>query len=92
MALLSLIVMRQNISVAITLSYMTTPFMMAAPLCAIYGMCVGHVKHGLLLLAAMSLMIGLFYWVTFGASQAAAMRGLQQMLEQQRRQFPGFPH
>jgi hypothetical protein len=61
-ALIELIVLQQNMFAAAIPIYMATPFMTAAPLCAIYGMCVGHVKHGLLLLGAMSLMIGLSYW------------------------------
>jgi hypothetical protein len=77
LALIGLVVMRENLFAAMAVVYVAAPFITAAPLCAIYGMCVGHVKHGLLLLAAMGLMMGLSYWMV-----VHAMFG----------QIPGFPH
>ncbi|HUJ08713.1 MAG TPA: hypothetical protein VL171_01685 [Verrucomicrobiae bacterium] len=97
--LVGLIVLRENMLAVVTLFYMATPFITAAPLCAIYGMCVGHVRHGLLLLGAMSLMIGLSHWVFFRESMAmlgASQQQIQQMMQQQMQQFqkqiPQFPH
>ena len=81
--LVVLVVLQQNLFVALGFLYMAIPFMVAAPSCAIYGMCVGHVKYGLLLLAAMSLLIGLFCWM----GERAAFRGVQEQMEQQLQQF-----
>ena len=68
--LVFLLVLQKNLMVAPIALYMATPFLTAAPLCAIYGMCVGHVKQGLLLLAAMSLGIGISYWAVLSSTQA----------------------
>jgi hypothetical protein len=90
MALVGLIVVRENMFAAVTLFYMAAPFMTAAPLCAIYGMCVGHVKHGLMLLVAMSLMLGLSHWMVFRESMAmiqGSQRQFEQMMQQQMQQF-----
>jgi len=77
---------------------MASPFLTAAPLCAIYGMCVGRVKHGMMLLIAMSLMLGLPHWIVFKQSMAMvedSQRQMQQLIQQQMQQFqkqlPQFP-
>src|SRR5580692_480489 len=49
------LVLRQNVSWALIFFYTSVPFLFAPLLCAVYGMCVGHVKAGLLVLVGLSL-------------------------------------
>jgi hypothetical protein len=61
----------------IAFPYVTAPLTAGVALCAIYAMCIGHVKHGLLLLAGLTLLIALYCWIL-----------LHSMLGQ----LPRFPH
>lgn len=55
------LMLRQNPLWTHVLLFASMPFMFAPLLCAAYGMGVGHVKQGLLVLAALALAIGLYY-------------------------------
>lgn len=58
------LLLRQGVFWAgIVFMFASTPFMIAPLLCGVYGMCVGNVKHGLLVVAGLALIIGLSYWV-----------------------------
>ncbi|HUJ09260.1 MAG TPA: hypothetical protein VL171_04480 [Verrucomicrobiae bacterium] len=92
MGLIFLILMRQDFFAAAAILYVAGPFAAAAPLCAIYGMCVGHVKHGLLLLGAMGFLMGLSYWAVVRESMNAAASIQQQMFQQMQKQIPQIPH
>lgn len=81
-----LIVLHQSLMGVPIVLYMAAPFLGAAFWCATYGMCVGYVKHGLLLLAAMSLAIGIFYGA-FLNSMPSSVRDMQRQIDQQFRQF-----
>lgn len=61
----------------IAFPYVAAPLTAGVALCAIYAMCIGHVKHGLLLLAGLTLLIALYCWIL-----------LHSMLGQ----LPRFPH
>ena len=41
------------------------PFVIASLLCAVYGMCIGHVKQGLLIVAGLAVITGFSYWAMF---------------------------
>jgi hypothetical protein len=41
------------------------PFVIAPLLCAVYGMCLGHVRQGVLIVAALALILGGSYWLMF---------------------------
>ena len=86
----ALIAMHQDFTLTPVLSSMATPFLVAALLCAVYGMCIGQVNQGLLLVAGLSLILGLFFWVYFRAIPSPT--DVQRQIEQQMRQFPQFPH
>ena len=93
--LVGLSVMRQNLQLGVAILYASTPFLIAPLLCAVYGMCLGHVRHGLLVLAALSLIIAMSYWAGISIVTlvgADTQRQLQQMLQQQMQGLPkGFP-
>ena len=72
-----LITIHQSFTASQFVVLMAMPFLGAAPWCAIYGMCAGQVKHGLLLLAGMSLALGLFYWA-FLNSMPSLIRDMEQ--------------
>jgi hypothetical protein len=65
--------------------FMAVPFLTGALLCAIYGICQGSIKHGLALLAIVSVLIALIMvgqlWVAAQMS-ADAQRRIQQMFQQ----------
>jgi hypothetical protein len=67
----------------------------AAFLCAVYGMCIGHVRHGLLVLAGLALIFSLSYWAGISMVMlvgADAQRQMQEMFQQQMQGLPkGFP-
>ncbi len=63
--IVGLLAARQNILWAEIFLYASTPFLIAPLLCAVYGMCVGHVRHGLLVLGGLTLIIGLSCWFMF---------------------------
>jgi len=73
---------RQNILWAGVFFYASTPFVLAPLLCAVYGMCVGHVRDGLLLLAGLALIIGLSCWFIFSPFVQMGGGGMQQLMKQ----------
>ncbi len=93
--LVGLCVLRQNLQLGVALLYASTPFLIAPLLCAVYAMCVGHVRHGLLVVAGLSLIIAMSYWAGISMVMlelADAQRQMQQMLQQQMQGLPkGFP-
>ena len=80
------IAVHQNFILAPILLYVAIPFFVAALLCAVYGMCIGQVNQGLLLVAGLSLVLGLFFWILF-RTILPSPTGIQRQLEQQMRQF-----
>lgn len=57
------------------------PFVIAPLLCAVYGMCAGQVRDGLLVLVGLALIIGLSCWLMFSALVPPNGEGMQQMLK-----------
>ena len=80
----------QNMFVGMAFFWMGIPFFYAQSLCAIYGICKGHVVHGLLLLGALSLAIGLTCWFLPRAVENDAQRQTQEMQKQIERQMRQF--
>jgi len=78
--LVCLITIHQNLMAFQIVLFMAMPFLGAAPWCAIYGMCVGHVRHGLLLLAAMCLAHGIFYSAFLNSISSIGGNMIQQMM------------
>jgi len=93
--LVGLLALRQNPQLGVAFLYASAPFLIAPLLCAVYGMCAGHVRHGLLVLAGLSLIIGMSYWAEISMMTlvgADAQRQMQQMLQQQMQNFQkAFP-
>ncbi|HVM61553.1 MAG TPA: hypothetical protein VMV72_11885 [Verrucomicrobiae bacterium] len=79
-------VARQNFLLAYGVLIPCEIFGVAAFLCAVYAMCIGHVKHGLLVLAGLALIAALSWWLVI--TMAGAI--VQQMMEQPQKGFP-FP-
>jgi DNA-directed RNA polymerase subunit RPC12/RpoP len=93
---LGFLVLRQNILLAESVLIPCEIFGAAAFLCAVYGMCVGYVKHGLLILGCLALITGLSYWIMVsimvGPIGTATQRQMQEMLQQQMQNFQkAFP-
>jgi hypothetical protein len=88
-------VLRQNMLLAFSVLIPCEIFGAAAFLCAVYGMCAGHVRHGLLVLAGLALIASTSWWIAVSTAMlvgADAQRQLQQMLQQQMQGLPkGFP-
>jgi predicted RNA-binding Zn-ribbon protein involved in translation (DUF1610 family) len=59
------VLVRQNFLWSGIIIIANMPFVIAPILCGVYGMCIGHVKHGLLLVSGVALILGLSYWLTF---------------------------
>jgi DNA-directed RNA polymerase subunit RPC12/RpoP len=79
--IVGLLLLRQNMSWALIFFYASAPFLIAALLCAVYGMCVGHVREGLLVLGGLSVIIGLSYWLIFSALATPSGEGMQQLIK-----------
>jgi predicted RNA-binding Zn-ribbon protein involved in translation (DUF1610 family) len=75
------LVLRQNVLWASIFFYVSAPFLIAPLLCAVYGMCAGHVREGLLVLAGLSLIIGLSCWLMYSAFSPPSGEGMQQLLK-----------
>jgi hypothetical protein len=75
------LLLHQNMSWALIFFFASAPFFVAPLLCAVYGMCVGHVRHGLLVLGGLALIIGLSYWLIFSALVAPGGEGMQQLMK-----------
>lgn len=63
--LVGLMLVRQNLLWSGVILVANLPFMIASLLCAVYGMCIGHVKQGILIVAGVALISVVSYWVTF---------------------------
>ena len=67
------------------------PFVAAPLLCAVYGMCIGHVRQGVLILAALAFILGGSYWLMFRPvvqpSSADIQRQMEEMQKQMQRMF-----
>lgn len=92
LGIIGFIVVHRNMFAALAFVYMAMPFITAQVLCATYGICQGHVKHGLLMLSGLAVVIGLAYWILMASmlnavqdSNAALQR---QMLELQKQMLP----
>jgi hypothetical protein len=62
------------------------PFMFAPMLCAVYAMCIGHVRSGFSILVGLALTIGISYWVIFspiGQPGPGALRRQAEEMQQQ---------
>lgn len=79
------IALHEDFRLVFILVYIATPFLVAALLCAVYGMCIGQVNQGLLLVAGLSLVLGLFYWISFRTIPSPT--DIQRQVEQQMRQL-----
>jgi hypothetical protein len=84
------IVSDQEPFVAVAVAVSGAPFEAATLVCAIYGLCIGQIKHGLMLLSVMAFILGLSYWVTLGRNQRAALQSLQQMQHQMEQRLQQF--
>jgi phage FluMu protein Com len=73
---------RQNILWSGIFLYASMPFVFAPLLCAVYGMCVGHIKHGLLLLGGLALILGISCWLMFSPLLLPSGGGMQQLMRQ----------
>jgi phage FluMu protein Com len=82
MEIVGLLVARQNMLWGTTLFYASLPFFFAPFFCAVYGMCMGHVRDGLLVLVGLSVIIGFSYWVMVSALVQSYGAGMQQLLKQ----------
>jgi len=80
-----LIAVHEDTRLVLILAYMATPFLVAALLCAVYGMCIGQVNQGVLLVAGLALVLGLFFWILF--SWIPSPTDMRHLMEQQMRQF-----
>ncbi len=80
------LVIRQNILLLWSVLIPCEIFAAAAFLCAVYGMCLGHVRHGLLVLAGLALIASLSSWLAVSTAMAIGgdtQRQMQQMMQQQ---------
>jgi hypothetical protein len=73
---------------------MATPLGLAALLCGVYGICSGHIKHGVLIVCCLSLITGLAYLVLPSVALQGAINGTrdmqrqtEEMLRQMQKQF-----
>lgn len=94
--LVGFFVIRQNMFLIWSALVPCEIFAAAAFLCAVYGMCVGHVRHGLLVLAGLALIAGLSSWIMVSTITwpvgADSQRQMQQMMQQQMQNFQkAFP-
>ncbi len=87
---IGLIAFQQDMFVAMIILYMAIPVISAQFLCAVYGICVGQVKFGLMLIGALSLATGLFYWFVLKSTPQAIDRQMQEMQKQIQRQMQQF--
>jgi DNA-directed RNA polymerase subunit RPC12/RpoP len=78
---------REDVFWAYPVMGVATVFGTAAFLCAVYGMCHGHVRHGLLVLAGLSLIVGVSSWVGPSIAMAAGMHQAEEMQQQMFKQF-----
>jgi hypothetical protein len=80
---------------AMLILYVAAPFALAQVLCAIYGTCKGHVRQGMLLLGAFSLVIGLSYWIMWNSISSAietTTGGMQRQTEEMQKQIQRQMH
>jgi len=95
MEFVAFLCLRQSLSLANAILLASMPFIVAPLLCAIYGMCVGHVRHGLLVLAGLSLIIALSCLVApaviVGPTQAQIQEIMQQQMQNLQKAFPQPP-
>jgi hypothetical protein len=79
---------REDIVLAYPVTGVATIFGTAAFLCGVYGMCIGHVRHGLLILTGLSLIVGLTCWVAYFVGPRVGMRQAEEMMQQMFKQAP----
>lgn len=79
--IVGLLATRQNLLWAAIFFYASTPFVFAPLLCAVYGMCVGHVREGLLVLGGLALIIGISCWLMFSPLLSPSSEGIQQLMK-----------
>jgi len=93
--LVGFLVIRQNFLLIWSVLIPCEIFGAAAFLCAVYAMCVGLVRQGLLVLAGLALIVSMSCWIAVSMATlvgADAQRQMQQMLQQQMQGLPkGFP-
>jgi len=80
--ILGLLATRQNMLWAGIFFYASSPFLIAPLLCAVYGMCIGHVREGLLVLVGLGLIIGISCWLMFSLLLSPSPEGMQQLMKQ----------
>jgi hypothetical protein len=85
-----LVLMYQNPLRVMPLLYAIVPFATAAFLCAVYGICVGHVRHGALLIAGISLISVFGFFATMQVTLSSAGRLTDEMLKQQEEMLKQF--
>jgi hypothetical protein len=66
------------------------PFMFAPLLCAVYAMCIGHVRSGFSILVGLALIIGISYWVIFSPIVQPSPDALRRQAEEMQQQFKQF--
>ena len=63
------------------------PFVIAPLLCAVYGMCIGHVNQGLLIVAGLALILGFSYWLMFQPVVQPSAADIQRQMEEEQKQM-----
>jgi DNA-directed RNA polymerase subunit RPC12/RpoP len=86
--LVGFFVIRQNMFLVWSVLIPCEIFAAAAFLCAVYGMCVGHVRHGLLVLAGLALIVSLSGWIEPSAIMGSLDAGTQQQMQNFQKAFP----
>ncbi len=81
------VVVRQNFLWSGVFMAADMPFVAAPLLCAVYGMCIGHVRHGLLLVAGLALILGLSYWLMFQPLVQPSGADIQRQMENMQKQI-----
>jgi predicted RNA-binding Zn-ribbon protein involved in translation (DUF1610 family) len=88
------LVVRENGTLMLAFVETATPVGFAALLCGVYGICTGHVKHGVLIVVGVSLISGLsnlaLPWIAMQGAQNATrdiQRQTEEMLRQIQKQF-----
>jgi len=88
-------VIRQNFLLIWSVLVPCEIFGLAAFLCAVYGMCIGHVRHGLLVLAGLALIVSMSCWIAVSIAEGmtgASQRQMQEMMQRQLQDFQkAFP-
>ena len=79
--IIGFLAIRQNMLWADIFLFASTPFVFAPLLCAVYGMCAGHVRDGLSVLGGLALILAISCWLIFAPLLSPNGQGMQQILK-----------